>query len=96
MKKTSLAALAVTSLISTAHASSDTHSMPSGDFSNSEKCYGIVKKGMNDCATALHGCGGVAKTNNMPDEWIFVPKGLCKKIAGSSPTPIKKEEKAKK
>ena len=26
-----------------------------------EKCYGIVKKGQNDCGTAKHSCAGKAK-----------------------------------
>jgi len=45
-----------------------------------EKCAGIVKAGMNDCGTSKHGCGGVAKTDGDPEEWIYVPKGTCKKI----------------
>lgn len=47
-----------------------------------EKCAGIVKKGMNDCANHRHACGGVAQKNAEPDEWIFVPTGLCNKIVG--------------
>jgi len=47
-----------------------------------EKCAGIVKAGMNDCGTAGHGCAGQAKKDGAPDEWIYVPKGTCKKIAG--------------
>ena len=47
-----------------------------------EKCAGIVKAGMNDCGTSGHGCAGQAKKDGAPDEWIYVPKGTCKKIAG--------------
>ena len=47
-----------------------------------EKCAGIVAKGKNDCQTASHSCAGQAKTDNAPDEWIYVKKGLCKRIAG--------------
>jgi uncharacterized membrane protein len=47
-----------------------------------EKCYGIVKKGMNDCGAHNHSCQGGAKTNGDPKEWIFVPTGTCKKIVG--------------
>ena len=47
-----------------------------------EKCMGIVKAGMNDCGTASHACGGQAKKDNAPDEWIYVPEGTCAKIAG--------------
>ncbi len=53
-----------------------------------EKCYGIVKAGKNDCGIAGgHACAGLAKENNSPHEWIFVPKGTCLKIVGGSLTP---------
>jgi uncharacterized membrane protein len=57
--------------------------------SEKEKCYGIAKAGANDCGTSVHSCAGQAKVDNAPDEWIFVPKGLCERIAGSSLEPIK-------
>ena len=47
-----------------------------------EKCQGIVKAGMNDCGTSKHACGGKAAVDNDPEEWIYVPEGTCKKIAG--------------
>jgi len=49
-----------------------------------EKCAGIVKKGMNSCGTSKHGCAGHAKTNNDSEEWIYLPKGTCDKISGST------------
>lgn len=52
-----------------------------------EKCYGVVKAGKNDCGTAKHSCAGVSKADNAPDEWVFMPKGLCDKIVGGSTTP---------
>lgn len=54
-----------------------------------EKCYGVVAKGMNDCGTSTHSCAGQAKVDNHPEEWIYVTKGLCKRIAGSSKKPKK-------
>lgn len=48
-----------------------------------EKCYGIAKKGMNDCGTAKHTCAGKATADNMPDEWKYAPKGSCEKMGGS-------------
>ncbi len=48
-----------------------------------EKCYGIAKKGQNDCGTARHTCAGKAKKDNEPDEWKYVPKGTCEKMGGS-------------
>lgn len=47
-----------------------------------EKCYGIAKAQMNDCGTAAHSCAGQAATDGMAEEWLFVPKGTCEKIAG--------------
>lgn len=47
-----------------------------------EKCAGIAKTGMNDCGTSKHGCSGKAKTDGDPLEWVYVPIGTCKKIAG--------------
>jgi uncharacterized membrane protein len=49
-----------------------------------EKCYGIVKKGQNDCGTAKHSCAGKAKGDNEPDEWKYVAQGTCEKMGGKS------------
>ena len=51
---------------------------------NMEKCYGVVKAGMNDCGAAGHNCAGEAKTDSAKDEWVFMPTGLCTKIVGGS------------
>ncbi len=48
-----------------------------------EKCYGIAKKGMNDCAAKDHSCAGVSTIDNDPAEWILVPEGTCKKLGGT-------------
>ncbi|MDF2867505.1 MAG: hypothetical protein K0S11_975 [Gammaproteobacteria bacterium] len=49
-----------------------------------EKCYGVVKTGMNDCGTSKHACAGQAKVNSDPEEWLFLPEGTCKKITGGN------------
>lgn len=49
-----------------------------------EKCYGIVKKGLNDCATNTQSCAGSATKDKQPDAFIFLPKGVCEKIVGGS------------
>ncbi len=54
-----------------------------------EKCYGIVAKGMNDCASSAHSCAGQSKVDNHPEEWIYVAKGLCSRIAGGKSKPGK-------
>jgi uncharacterized membrane protein len=47
-----------------------------------EKCQGVAKAGMNDCGTSQHACAGQAKVDTDAEEWIYVPKGTCDKIAG--------------
>jgi uncharacterized membrane protein len=47
-----------------------------------EKCAGIAKAGLNDCATSKHSCAGEAKVSGAPDEWVYVPTGTCNKIVG--------------
>ena len=49
-----------------------------------EKCAGIAKKGMNDCAANGHTCAGQAKKDRDANEWIYVPTGTCAKIAGGT------------
>lgn len=54
-----------------------------------EKCYGVVKAGMNDCANAdkSHSCAGHATMHGQGGEFVTVPKGLCDKLVGGSTTP---------
>jgi uncharacterized membrane protein len=54
-----------------------------------EKCYGIAKAGQNDCSTASHTCAGLAKKDNVPDEWKYVAKGTCEKLGGKKTPPGK-------
>lgn len=53
---------------------------------DSEKCYGIVKAGKNDCAAAGNACAGQVKADAAKDAWIYVPKGTCEKIVGGTLT----------
>lgn len=46
------------------------------------KCQGIAKKGKNDCVANGHSCANQAKKDNDPKEWVYVPEGVCEKIAG--------------
>ncbi|RUR06465.1 DUF2282 domain-containing protein [Legionella sp. km772] len=55
-----------------------------------EKCYGIVKAGMNDCNTAKASCAGSATKDKQKDAFLFLPKGTCEKIVGGSLTPLEK------
>jgi uncharacterized membrane protein len=55
-----------------------------------EKCAGIAAKGKNDCGANDHSCAGHAKKDNDPNEWVYVPAGLCEKIAGGKLVASKK------
>ena len=56
-----------------------------------EKCLtGTVKKGQNDCGTHYHDCSGKAPADNLVDEWIYVPEGVCEKITGARIKAVKK------
>jgi uncharacterized membrane protein len=48
-----------------------------------EKCAGIAKKGQNDCGANGHDCSGKAVKDNDPNEWVYVPEGVCEKITGA-------------
>lgn len=54
-----------------------------------EKCYGVAKAGKNDCSFAANSCAGTAAQDNLPDAWIYTPKGTCQKITGASLAPPK-------
>ncbi len=59
-----------------------------------EKCYGVVKAGMNNCGAAdkSHGCATMAKEDGSGVEWIYLPTGTCEKLVGGSLTPIMDSE----
>lgn len=47
-----------------------------------ERCFGIAKKGKNECGTNKHACANQAASNNEACEWIYVLKGNCERITG--------------
>jgi uncharacterized membrane protein len=53
-----------------------------------EKCFGIAKAGMNDCAGkgAPHACAGQATMDRDKVDFVYLPKGTCGKISGGSTT----------
>lgn len=52
-----------------------------------EKCFGVVKAGLNDCQTATHSCAGTSTADNQGDAWVYVPAGTCAKLTGGSMEP---------
>jgi uncharacterized membrane protein len=73
-------------LAGTAHSADES----SGKRAPQEKCYGIAKKGYNDCASANHDCSNSAKEDNDPQEWVWVAKGTCEKVGGKTSPPAGK------
>lgn len=55
----------------------------------SEKCYGVVKAGKNDCQTAASSCAGTSKKDAQGDAWVYVPAGTCGKLVGGNAAPQK-------
>ncbi len=82
MKKTVKAAIMSLLALTTA-----TALVEPANAETTEKCYGIVKTGMNDCQTATQSCAGSATKDRQADAFIFLPKGACEKIVGGSLEP---------
>ena len=85
-----IASAFATTLAGTA-AASDGHP---AKMAEQEKCYGVAKAGMNDCANAAgtHSCAAMASVDSDGGEWISLPKGICEKLAGGSLEPIEAQE----
>lgn len=62
------------------------------DEAKTEKCFGVVVAGKNDCKTASHACAGHS-TAAAGDEFVLVPAGLCEKLVNGSTSEPKAEEK---
>lgn len=75
------AALAAVIALGATGAATSALAMEKGD---SEKCYGVVKAGKNDCQTATSACAGTSTADSQKDAWILLPKGSCQKIVGAS------------
>lgn len=56
-----------------------------------EKCYGVAKAGMNDCAAGPGtSCAGTSTVDGQGNAWIYVPKGMCSKLVGGTKKATKK------
>jgi len=83
----SLSRLVIASALATAAAGSVTALAQMQQ--QSERCFGIVKAGKNDCQTATSSCAGTSKKDAQADSWLSVPKGTCEKIVGGKLTAAK-------
>lgn len=81
--------LALGSVLTLGLASAATQADAKPTWDGHEKCYGVSKKGMNDCHNAEHRCGGRAKADGISDDWVYLPEGTCEKIVGGSAEPKK-------
>jgi uncharacterized membrane protein len=51
---------------------------PAAQAAGKEKCYGVAKKGKNDCAAgAGTTCAGTSTVDYQGNAWKFVNKGTC-------------------
>jgi len=83
MKETVLAAAAIATAFAMASSADNHEDMVKDTGKKMEKCAGtFIAVGKNDCAHLLgkHTCSGQS-TERSPHEWIYMPKGLCDKIA---------------
>lgn len=49
-----------------------------------EKCYGVTKAHMNDCASVANACAGQSGFDGDKNAWIYLPKGSCNKLVNGS------------
>lgn len=82
--KRALALTVVSSIMLSAASAATTKQTISDHQAGQEKCYGIVKAGMNDCQTSNQSCAGSAVKDSQGDAFLFLPKGLCNKIVNGS------------
>lgn len=78
-KTTSLLSIAAATAVISMAAADDSHAKE-----GMEKCYGVVKAGKNDCGNiaGTHACAGAAKEDADKGEWLYLPKGICERLAG--------------
>lgn len=62
---------------------------PTTEGFRKEKCFGIARAGMNDCAATdgSHACAGYSKKDSTPHDWVLLPAGVCQKIVGGEGKP---------
>ncbi len=89
LNKLTKTAVATTGVVAFAMTVAAGHASAGDKKGKKEKCYGVVAKGMNDCGSSSHSCAGQAKADSHPEEWVYVPAGLCDRLAGGSKEPKK-------
>jgi uncharacterized membrane protein len=82
-KSNSILHAAITGLVAISAGAVSVTAYAADDHKGDEQCAGVIKAGMNDCATSMNDCHGHAETDSNPMAWIYLPKGTCDKIAGA-------------
>ena len=84
MSKTTVRALQVTAALAALFGGAAVVANTASAKDGYEKCAGVAKAHMNDCASKAHSCAGQSAKDSDPSEWIYVPNGTCAKIVGGT------------
>lgn len=79
ISKNALAAAAISGLFAMNFAAT---AAATDESAATEKCYGVAKAGMNDCAAPTHACSGQSKAAGAKTDWVKVPAGTCARLVG--------------
>ncbi len=93
IKTNALSAMLGAAALAVAASSTFAADMPSGAAAKpagSEKCFGIAKAAKNDCAAGAHSCAGQATKDFDKASFVYLPAGVCAKLAGGSMTAMMK------
>lgn len=58
------------------------HLSGQSNFPKSKDVQVLPKKERMIAEQKKHDCGGKAKADNLSDEWVYTPTGVCDKIGG--------------
>lgn len=80
-----IAQAAVASVVASLSLMSNAATTPATPVSSTDvKCYGVAAASKNDCGTVVSACASSIAQAGACYAWIFLPSGICEKIAGSS------------
>ena len=85
MNPTTKSLIAASTLLGTlALAATQASAAPVAQPAASEKCYGVAAAGKNDCAAGAHSCAGQSTKAFDKASFVYLPNGVCSKLAGGS------------
>jgi uncharacterized membrane protein len=84
MKKSWSSTIITSVIVTTLSLSATAHEAPTP--TGMEKCYGVAKARKNQCGSSTHACATLAKQDNDPNSWIFLPQGTCERIVNGKTT----------